>query len=412
MSGHAQRALGDEVLVRRAGRRVAVFTAGLVMLALLALVALVVALVVHGQSVATDNLLRTTVANADDVGDPPPGTWLIVVHDGHLVHSPGLPGELSQRLAELRAVAGPTTVLGPASSAHDRHYRVATRARGDDTIQAVLDLSSQHEQRTRLLQAVALAGLCGLVFSAVLGALIGRRAVRPMAEALALQRMFIADASHELRTPLTLLSTRAQLLDRAIATSGSSSDIVADSAGIVHDVARLNEVVDDLLTAADPQRRDEHVELDLVALVSAAVDSAGAHASAKSVDLRCHNDTPALAQRVVGSATALRRAVLALVDNAIDHTPSGGTITVTTRVDDVRRIVVTVSDSGPGVRTKDAGDLFRRFHSGGHRTGRNHYGLGLALSHDIVNRHGGHLRLVPTQSGATFELVLPRHVSG
>ena len=373
------------------------------MLALLALVALVV----HGQSVATDSLLRTTVANADDVGDPPPGTWLIVVHEGHLIHSPGLPAELSARLAELRAVAGPSTVLAPASSTGDEQYRVATRERSGDTIQAVLDLTSQREQRTRLLQAVGLAGMCGLVFSAILGTLIGRRAVRPMAEALALQRMFIADASHELRTPLTLLSTRAQLLDRAIAQSGSTSDIASDSAGIVHDVARLNEVVDDLLTAADPRRQEEHVDVDVVALVSAAIDSAGAHAAAKSVDLRCHNQTPALPQRVVGSATALRRAVLALVDNAIDHTPSGGTVTVATRVDE-RRVVVTVSDTGPGVRAKDADNLFRRFHSGGHRTGRTHYGLGLALSHDIANRHGGHLRLVPTERGATFELALPR----
>ncbi|MDQ1725033.1 MAG: two-component system, OmpR family, sensor kinase [Frankiaceae bacterium] len=409
MSGSASRSFGDEILVRRAGRRVAVFTAGLVMLALLALIALVSALVVHGQSAANDNLLRTTVANADDVGDPPPGTWLIVVHDGQLAQSSGLPPELSPRLAELRAAAEPATVLAAASGSVTQ-YRVATRERAGDTVQAVLDLAPQHELRTRLLQAMALAGVCGLAFSAILGALIGRRAVRPMAEALALQRMFIADASHELRTPLTLLSTRAQLLDRAIAESGATPDIVSDSRGIVHDVQRLDEIVDDLLAAADPRRQVDDVAVDVVALVFAAVESAGAHANARNVVLRSENQTPALSQLVVGSATALRRAVLALVDNAIDHTPPGGTVMVATRVDE-RRIAVTVSDTGPGVRAGEAADLFHRFHSGGQRTGRSHYGLGLALSHDIANRHGGHLRLVPTDRGARFELMLPRDVS-
>jgi len=49
----------------------------------------------------------------------------------------------------------------------------------------------------------------------------------------------------------------------------------------------------------------------------------------------------------------------------------------------------------------------RRFDSGGHRAGRAHYGLGLALTHDVANRHGGQLRLAPGEVGATFELALP-----
>ena len=51
--------------------------------------------------------------------------------------------------------------------------------------------------------------------------------------------------------------------------------------------------------------------------------------------------------------------------------------------------------------------VLRRFHSGGQRSGRAHYGLGLALTHDVANRHGGQLRLVAADVGAAFELVLP-----
>ena len=68
---------------------------------------------------------------------------------------------------------------------------------------------------------------------------------------------------------------------------------------------------------------------------------------------------------------------------------------------------MSVSDTGPGVAPDVAHDVLRRFHSGGQRSGRAHYGLGLALSHDVANRHGGHLRLVQGGVGATFELTLP-----
>ena len=80
---------------------------------------------------------------------------------------------------------------------------------------------------------------------------MGRRAVRPLAQALALQRDFVADASHELRTPLTLLSTRAQLLARSLQDTDVGGDIREDSRGVVRDTSRMVAVVDDLLLAAD-----------------------------------------------------------------------------------------------------------------------------------------------------------------
>lgn len=68
---------------------------------------------------------------------------------------------------------------------------------------------------------------------------------------------------------------------------------------------------------------------------------------------------------------------------------------------------VSVSDTGPGIAPADVHDSPSASTPGGQRAGRAHYGLGLALSHDVVNRHGGQLRLVPSSTGTTFELVLP-----
>jgi two-component system, OmpR family, sensor kinase len=397
--------LGDDVLVRRAARGIALQVAGLVGLALLLLVALATLVVVRGQASSADALLRSTVSTADDVGDPPPGTWIVLARGDQLARSPGLPAAIEPALDRLRRQATRRRALTNVSGTVDHEYRVATQQRAGQTVQAVLDLTSQHQERSRLLKTMGLASLLGLALAGLLGVLLARRAVRPLAQALALQRTFVADASHELRTPLTLLSTRSQLLDRAIQTSGLDQQVLDDSRGVVHDVQRLGEVVDDLLLAADPRDDHRREPVGLAGLVEAVVDSASAHAGDAQVTLTSVADDPNQLW-VQGFAPALRRAVLALVENAIDHTPPQGEVHVRTRRER-KDVIVSVSDTGPGIDPRAAHDILRRFHSGGQRAGRAHYGLGLALTHDVANRHGGQLRLATSEVGATFELVLP-----
>lgn len=399
------RPIGDEVLVRTASRRLAMQAAALVALAMLLLVLFVTVVVVRGQSASADNLLRSTARTADDVGDPPPSAWLVMVERGVVTSSPGLPDELAPELAALRVGANSQAVLTNLRETGDADsFRVATLQRGGRTIQVVLDLTSAQRERARLLNAMGVASAIGLLFAVLLGVLLGRRAVRPLAQALTLQRAFIADAGHELRTPLTLLSTRAQLLDRAVQAGDLGEQTMDDSRGVVLDTQRLGEVVEDLLAAADPRGEQLREPVELSALVQGVADSASAHAGDRGVKLGFENDAPPC--WVMGSAAALRRAVLSLVDNAVDHTPAGGQVRISLRKDG-RSAAIAVSDTGPGIAPEAAQHVLRRFHSGGQRAGRAHYGLGLALSHDVANRHGGQLRLVDSPVGATFELSLP-----
>lgn len=400
MSG---RPIGDEILVRQAARSVATQAAALVALAMLLLIALVTLVVVRGQAGAADELLRSAIATADDVGDPPAGTWLAMTGSSGTTTSPGLPDELLPELAALRTRAtGEITLITIEND--DGEYRVATGLIKGRPIQAVLNLATAHKERARLLQAMGFATALGLLLAGLLGVLIGRRAVQPLAQALTLQRAFVADAGHELRTPLTLLSTRAQVLGRALRRSGAGDEILADADGVVDDTRRLAEVVDDLLAAADPRGADDHEPVDLVRIAQDVAETAGAHAQQAGVLLRWESDgDTALA---LGSQSAIRRATISLVDNAIDHTPRDGLVRIT-----VRRhrgdVILAVSDTGPGIGPEAAQRVLRRFDSAGHRAGRAHYGLGLALAHDVANRLGGQLRLVPSEIGATFELVLP-----
>jgi len=396
-------ALGDELLVRRTSRSLALQAAGLVAAAMLLLIALVTLVVVRGQDSATDTLLRTTAASADDVGDPPHGAWIVIARADRVSASPGLPDAVGARLASWRGARAGAPILRTISDPHGDTYKVLTEGRRGSTVQVVLDLRSQRQDRDRLLRAMGVAALLSLLVAAALGVVLGRRAVRPLTHALTLQRSFVADASHELRTPLTLLSTRVQVLASALQDGRRGSQVLEDSRGVVSDVHRLGEVVEDLLVAADPGQDEQHGPVDLLAVVTDVVGSASPHASAAGVTLS--SSLPGRAT-VNGSGPALRRAVLALVDNAVDHTPHGGEVEVTVRLHR-RTVVVAVSDTGPGIAPEAAVDVFRRFHSGGQRAGRAHYGLGLALTHDVANRHGGQLRVAPSTTGTTIELVLP-----
>jgi signal transduction histidine kinase len=396
---------GDELLVARTARAVALRVAVLVGLAMSVLVGVVVLVVARQQDAATDSMLRHAVVTVDDVGDPPPGSWVVIATGSAVEISPGLPAEAKPSLTALRAEAGRALQLRTVR-AGELQLRVVTARTSSGTVQVVLDRRPLLADRGRLERAMAVALAAGLVFAALLGAVAGRRAVRPLAEALGLQRSFVADASHELRTPLTLLSTRAQVLKRDLAGTGLSQGLLNDADGVVHDIQRLGHVVEDLLVAADPRGEDLSNPLDLIGVVDGVIESALAHAAARGVELVPLFPTGALSIQVAGSAAALRRAVLALVDNAIDHTPSGGRVTVGLRVEGGQaRLAVT--DTGPGVSPANASTVLRRFHSGGHRAGRNHYGLGLALTNDVANRHGGRLRLLPSETGSTFELSLP-----
>ena len=175
-----------------------------------------------------------------------------------------------------------------------------------------------------------IAELAGIVASIAVVILLTRRSIRPLAEALALQRRFVADASHELRAPLTVLHTRVQLLARRF-EGGDAEQTKEQIDALASDTRALGEVVEDLLASASmtsgnaPQDR-----VDLATVVQAASESMSQHAETAGVSLvvEANATAPAGDFVVLGSASALRRAITSLVDNALAHEHRGGTISV------------------------------------------------------------------------------------
>lgn len=397
---------GDTLIVWRAARRISLQIAAVVTVVVFGLVAVAFLVVSHSQHQADDQLLQRAVAQADDVGDPPPGVWLVMRHGGRELATPGLPSALpDQRLIDL--VAADRTPRTTDLTVAGREYRVRTLplARGG-VVQALLDLRTDHAERKRLVEACLVCGAAGLVVSGVVGVWLGRRAVTPLAEALAVQRRFVADAGHELRTPLTLLSTRAQLVSRSLRAGGDTGSVQSDVDGLVADAGNLAEILDDLLVAADPGDASNDEPVALPGLVEQVVASVAPLAEERGVRVSwTTDDEPA---PVRGNRASLRRAMTALLDNAVRHAGSAVRVSVRQRG---REVLVDVVDDGPGIAADVRTGLFDRFTRSssdavvGHRR---RYGLGLALVSEVADQHGGAVSVVETGGrGATLRLRLP-----
>ncbi|MHA7986182.1 sensor histidine kinase [Rathayibacter sp. CAU 1779] len=259
-----------------------------------------------------------------------------------------------------------------------------------------------------MLIALIVVGIIAIVLAGLLSWVIARRAVRPLGEALRMQRTFVADASHELRTPVAVVAARVELVRQEL---DAGEDPTQNLSELRQDVGLLSDVITDLLIAASPPAdAEQRTPTDAVATAESTIADLQVIATERNVAV--HLDAaPGIATPV--PSTTLRRCIVALVDNAIGHSPAGGTVGVTIApARDHSFFVVSVRDEGSGIVGIDTRRLFERFArgvdaaSGGERTG---FGIGLALVRDIADRYDGRVEVTDTSSaGTTFTLTLPR----
>lgn len=397
----------DQRELRTASTRLAVQFAG-VIVALFALLGVVVyAVVSAGQDEAAHRALDDS-SMVDSVHDAPRDLLVTVVTPAGRDSSPGMPSGLPDEAA-LQAVLQNGGSRTETVSAGGQSYLTRTDVRRGKVVQVSYGLAEQDEELERLLVALIISGVIAAVAAAGLGLFLARRSMRPMAEALALQRRFVADAGHELRTPLTLLSTRAQLLRRRIARDGRPVDDAELRAGldeVVDDSRALTEIVEDLLIAADPRQSAPTETVDIGELAGAVARSAEGRAHERGIAIESSIEP---GTGVTGAPVSLRRMVVALVDNALDHAATLVRIEVTTSG---REVLLTVGDDGPGFAEGVERNAFDRFASSRAPEGdghERHYGLGLALVAEVVERHGGRVSAGRSAAGgAQVEVRLPK----
>lgn len=253
-----------------------------------------------------------------------------------------------------------------------------------------------------LVEAAAMVGTAVIILAGICALWFARRAVAPLEESMRRQRNFVGDASHELRTPLAVMSARVQQLEILVGRDHTLQPVVTN---LREDTQFLTEIVNDLLTTVTGEESGAGF-CDL----RTALEWAGEEMSvlARECDVSLNVKGPDAIVAI--PELPFRRSLLALLDNAIGHTPAGGEVHVRGSVSG-RWALVRISDEGSGIRGIEPERVFERFAHGtpSRKEGtRTSHGIGLALVQDTIIRHDGRIEVEKTdEEGTTFLLRLP-----
>lgn len=332
-------------------------------------------------------------------------------------------------------------------------YRVVAARAGEYVLQLALDRTYEGELLAGYRRNLWLVLGAALAACAVVGYVIARRGLRPVTEVSAMARRiqptnlgerlvtpglpgelldvahtfnamldrleesfgrlarFSADIAHELRTPVNNLRGEVEVALGRPRTPEEYREVLGSC---LEECGRLARLIDSLLflaRAENPTTQVERERVDLARELAAVRDfyEAAAGEAGVELDVVTAGETAADLCRPL-----LQRAVGNLVENALAHTPAGGTITMTaSRADGALR--VEVSDTGAGIPAAHLPHLFSRFYrvdrsrsaaSGG-------LGLGLAIVKSIAELHGGSVAIDSRVGGGTrVTLLLPAQKAG
>ena len=285
---------------------------------------------------------------------------------------------------------------------------VPLRARGETL--GALALFSTDPAREYSAEDVALAE--DLARRAGL-AIDNARLYRDAQEAIRARDDFLSVASHEIRTPLTSLLGFAQLLRRQLDSEDGPNEQVLRRGleAIEHQSYRLSRLVSRLLDVSRIEGGGlvlEPVETELVRLVQELADAARVITGRHDIVVQA---PPALWATV--DPLRLEQVVGNLLDNAIKYSPGGGRIDVELAPGPAGTARLSVTDRGAGIPPERRAQIFDRFyraHIDSHASGM---GLGLYVSRQVIELHGGSIRAeFPPEGGTRFVVDLPIDGSG
>jgi two-component system OmpR family sensor kinase len=314
-------------------------------------------------------------------------------------------------------------------------------------LQVATSLEELKTAQNNLLFALSIMGGSGIFFSAIVGAWMARRALRPVDEltktAMAIyraenldrrvmvpktndevsrlsrafnemlerlsqlfraQQRLIADVSHELRTPLTVIRGNVELLRmQSECCDKEMLDAITDEsdrmARMVKNLSLLSQ-----MDAGVLQLRLQEIDIkELLGTIlrSAQVISAGRVKVSASAEQGL---------KVEADLDQLKQVLLNLVENAIKYTPEGGQVNIDATAGYSDHVRISVSDNGPGIPEKDLPHIFERFYRVDKSRSRalGGSGLGLSIAYSIVQAHHGRIVVHSKEGvGTTFDVYLP-----
>ncbi len=215
-------------------------------------------------------------------------------------------------------------------------------------------------------------------------------------QSFGVQQRFVADVSHELRTPLTAIRGNMEIIKRY----GMDDEALE---AVDNEAERMARLVNDLLMLARADYGGITIDLyplDLDTIVMEVAQDSRGLMQGRDLALNIKHIEPA---RVNGNADRMKQLLLNLVSNAIKFTEDGGKIEISLR-NTGTEAVLTVSDTGIGIKAEDLDRVFDRFYQVD--TARTHtgggFGLGLSIVRWITEAHEGTIKATRNPGGGTI----------
>lgn len=230
-----------------------------------------------------------------------------------------------------------------------------------------------------------------------------------LSSAEAMKNEFISSVSHELRTPLTAIKGWAETL---MVDGGETPDTMKKGVGvIVTETERLSQMVEELLDFSRMQNGHftlQTANMDILAELGDAVLIYSDKARREQIEIIY--EEPEMLPIVFGDKNRIRQVFINVIDNAIKYSSAGDTVTIRATEKD-GRIIVSVTDTGCGIKSADLAKVKTKFYKANHT--RRGSGIGLAVADEIISMHGGELDISSSGEGkgTTVKITLPTNKS-
>lgn len=209
------------------------------------------------------------------------------------------------------------------------------------------------------------------------------------------QKTFLQNASHEFRTPLMSIQSYAEGIKYSVTDSSEAANIIIDES------KRLTQLVENLLYLSRLDAIEESYSfcnLDYNELLRACAERMNAIAEKQNISIGI--ELPAEKIMVKGDEEKLSRAINNILSNCIRYAKSA--VSIKSELIGENTVRVTISDDGPGFDACELPNIFERFYKGV----KGNFGLGLAISKNVVEKHNGRITAENCECGAAFHIDL------
>lgn len=209
------------------------------------------------------------------------------------------------------------------------------------------------------------------------------------------QELFFQNSSHELRTPLMSIQSYAEAIHKNLVDSQAASRVILEESH------KMSGLVDDILTISRLELIPDKLDLELLNLSDLIYDvSWRLKKKAELAGIEIQHQLSSQEIQLYADEELLERAILNILSNAVRYAKSK--IQISSQMTKTAAII-TIANDGPAISPEEIDHLFERFYKG--KAGN--HGIGLAMTKDIIQSHGGHIKVRSNQDETAFMIELP-----